>query len=130
MTRRPQGRYNKIDARHDAELTALRRLIPWLSDSEHWLLRPALRLWCGAARTYLKTPQTSDDDTDFAMVHFEAYRATAPQHRRLVPALFAGIHLALNDAEQVFPGCCPRRHSHALALVLRRIGMTEGGEHV
>ena len=52
-TGQAQQRYDEIEPRRDAEITALQRLIPGLSDSGYQHLRPALRFWCAAARKYL-----------------------------------------------------------------------------
>ena len=124
----------EIDARRGAEITVLRRLIPWLAESERRHLRLALRLWCGAAREYLKNHKAADSDLDFALVKSmalcQARNVTLPQHRRLIPELISELHHALDAAKRDVPGHCPRRLCCALALVLDRIGMTDGDEHV
>jgi hypothetical protein len=120
--------YDEIEPRREAEITALQRLIPGLSDSECQHLRPALRFWCAAARRFLNSPQTEDDDGDFSLALFEAYNITWPGHRRSVGKMFHGIFRELGEAERVVPRHCLRWHSHALALMLNRIGMPEGDE--
>ena len=127
-TGQAQQRYDEIEPRRDAEITALQRLIPGLSDSGYQHLRPALRFWCAAARKYLNSPQTEEDDGEFSLALFEAYNITWPRHRRSVGKMFQGIFRELGEAERAVPRYCPRWHSHALALMLHRIGMAEGGE--
>jgi hypothetical protein len=122
----PQERYNKIDARHDAELIALQRLTPWLSKEEAQRLRPAFHIWCEVVRQGLSSPQIADSSFGFNMNLYHALKATLPlQDGPLMFELFRGIARALDVADRAVPECCQRKGVCAFSVVRRQLGMDD-----